>query len=293
MDPEIVEQIEAALRDSPRVDDRRVHIEPGDESVVLRGSVSSAEEASAATLIAEGFATSVVSELHVDPNLREGIVEPRDTEDAIPAQNEILVGDADMLAGPEAKVETDLSRALEENVPWDPPTEPHLAPSDAEYGGAASEGGPEPIDTSDPDPDGVDRADYAAADLSREELDLPPERVPSLDPEGVQPASSAEPDPIGVDSLGASPPEEPEPFPEQVPGTAQGIGGVGEGTAGGGGLSGEPATETGAKGADTAAADPARSTGGTMTDAGTSRGPQARPDEPLREDFPDADPDDS
>ncbi|MDQ4143919.1 MAG: BON domain-containing protein [Actinomycetota bacterium] len=291
MDPEMLEEIQAALQESDRVDARRVQVEARGDAVVLRGSVATADEASAATLIAEGYATSVVPELFVDSNLREGAVDPHETEQAIPAENEILIGDPDLLAGPDSKIETDMSRALEENVPWDPPTEPHLAPADGEYGGAASEGGPEPIDTSDPDPAEVSRADYAAADLSQEELLLPPERVPSLDPEGVQPPAEAEPDPIGIDSFGATPPEEPEPFPEQVPGTGQGLGGVGEGTAGGGSISGVPATETGARGVDTAAADPVRSTGGSMTDAGTSRGPQARPDEPLREDFPDSDPD--
>lgn len=293
MDPDTVAQIETALQDASRVDERRIQVEARNDAVVLRGAVSSPEEASAATLIAESYADSVVPELQVDPNLREGVTQPRDSEEAVPAENEILIGDADMLSGPESTVEPDLNKAMEENVPWDPPTEPHLSPAGAEYGGATSEGGPAPIDTSDPDPDRVDRSDYAAADLSREELDLPAERVPSLDPEGVQASEQAEPDPVGIDSLGASPPDEPEPFPSQVPGTGQGVGGVGEGTAGGGGLAGEPATESGAKGADTSAADPARSTGGSLTDAGTSRGPQARPDEPLREDFPDSDPEDS
>ncbi|MDQ4095797.1 MAG: BON domain-containing protein [Actinomycetota bacterium] len=290
MDPETIDEIQAALNDSDRVDARRIQVEPKGEGVLLRGSVSSADEASAAALIAEGYATLVTSELFVDPNLREGAVDAHESEEAVPAENEILVGDTDMLAGPETRIETDMDRALEENVPWDPPTEPHLAPAGAEYGGATSEGGPEPIDTSDPDPAEVSRADYAAADLSQEELELPPERVPSLDPEGVQPPAEPTPDPIGVDGLGATTPDEPEPFPEQVPGTGQGLGGVGEGTAGGGSISGVPATETGARGADTKAADPARSTGGSMTDAGTSRGPEARPDEPLREDFPSPDP---
>ena len=291
MDPETIAEIQAALRDSERVDARRIQVGSDGETVVLRGSVSSADEASAAALLAEGYATTVASELLVDPNLREGAVDARDTEKTVPAENEILVGDADMLAGPETRIETNMDRALEENVPWDPPTEPHLAPADAEYGGATSEGGPEPVDTSDPDPAEVSRADYAAADLSREELELPPERVPSLDPEGVQPSDRPTPDPLGIDGLGATTPDEPEPFPEQVPGTAQGPGAVGEGTAGGGSVSGVPATETGARGADTNAADPVRSTGGSMTDAGTSRGPEARPDEALREDFPHADPD--
>lgn len=292
MDPETIEEIKAALEESERVDARRIQVSGEGDKVILRGSVASGDEASAAALIAEGYATNVVPELLVDPNLREGLVDPRDTEKAVPAENEILVGDSDMLSGPDAKIETNMDRALEENVPWDPPTEPHLAPADAEYAGDTSEGGPAPIDPSDPDPATVGRADYAAADLSREELELPPERVPSLDPEGVQAPDNPEPDPIGRDGLGATTPDEPEPFPEQVPGTGQGTGGVGEGTAGGGSTSGVAATETGAIGADTASADPVRNTGGSMTDSGTSRGPEARPDEALREDFPSRDPED-
>ena len=292
MDPEAIEEIKAALEESDRVDARRIQVVGESDKVILRGSVASADEASAAALVAEAYAPAVVPELHIDLNLREGAVDPRDVEKAVAAENEILVGDTDMLAGPDAKIETSMERALEENVPWDPPTEPHLAPSDSEYGGATSEGGPPPIDTTDPDPATVSRADYAAADLTREELELPPERVPSLDPDGVQPPDDPEPDPIGRDGLGATTPDEPEPFPERMPGAAQGIGGVGEGTVGGGSVAGVPATETGAVGADTKSADPARSTGGSMTDAGTSRGPEARPDEALREDFPQADPED-
>ncbi len=285
VDDEILEYVRAALEEADGVDHRRISVERRDDAVVLSGAVSTAEESSLASLLAENHAASVVNELLVDANLREGTVDPVDREMAVPAENEVLIGSPDMLAGPDAAIETDISRALEENVPWEPPDEPHLAPTAAEYGSAMSEGSPEGTEDEDPDPATVSRADFAAADLTQEDLLLPPERVPSLDPEGVVAPPLAEPDPIGVDSFGNSPPEELEPMAVQEPDTPQGPGATGEGTAGGGSISGTPATETGARGLDTAAADPVRSTGGSMTDAGTERGPQAREDESLREEF--------
>lgn len=280
-DQEIVDLVRVALDEAEGVDPARIEVVARGDAVVLSGAVSTAEESSVAALLAERHAAEVVNELLVDPNLREGAAPPTDREEAVPAENEVLIGATDMLAGPDAAIETDMSRALEENVPWDPPDEPHLAPTGAEAGHAMSEGSPVAADA---DAATVDRSGYAAADLSREDLRLPPERVPSLDPEGVAAPPLAEPDPVGVDSFGA-PPEDLEPYPPQEPDTPQGPGATGEGTAGGGSVSGTPATETGAKGADTQAADPVRSTGGTMTDSGTERGPQAREDEPLREDF--------
>ena len=293
VDEDVVEQIRIALEDSDRVDARRIAVDSTEEEVVLQGAVASPEEGAAAAVLAEGYWTRVVNRLQVDVNLREGAADPVATEPATPAENEVLIGSTDMLSGPESTTETDMSRALEENLPWEPPTEPHMGPTDAEYAGAASDGTTEEVDTTDPAPDEVDRADYAAADLSQEELNLPPERVPSLDPEGVV-DDRPTPDPVGVDSLGATPPEGADDFPEPVPGGGGGSGATGEGTAGGGSVADVPATESGAAGADTAAADPARAgTGGTMTDAGTHRGPQSREDEALREDFPEADPPDA
>lgn len=285
VEEEILGRARAALEEAEGVDHTRISIEERGEGVALVGAVSTPEESSLASLLAEHHAAEVVNELRVDPNLREGTTPPTDAEQAVPAENEVLIGSTDMLAGPDAGIETDMSRALEENVPWEPPDEPHLAPTEAEYGSALSEGSAAGVDQDDPDPATVGRADFAAADLTQEDLSLPPERVPSLDPEGVAPPPGAEPDPLGADSFGSSPPEDLEPYPLQIPDTPQGVGATGEGTAGGGGTSGVPATETGATGADTAAADPVRSTGGTMTDSGTERGPQAREDEPLREDF--------
>ena len=292
MDPDVVDEIRAALDESERVDARRIRLVPEAAEVVLQGSVASPEEASAAALIAERYAPHVRSELQVDENLREGVEDPADAESATPAEDEVLVGDPDMLAGPGAEAETDLSVAMEENVPWQPPDEPHLAPTTSEYRSPLSDGGPEAVDERPPAPDEVGREDYAAADLTREELELGrPEQVPSGDREEVQPSALAQPEPAGVDDFGRTPPEDLEPMVEPVPDAPAGIGATGEGTAGGGGLSGEPATETGAKGADTAAADPVRTgTGGTMTDSGTARGPEGREQEAVREDFPDREP---
>jgi hypothetical protein len=287
LDPEILDEIKLALEDSDRVDATRIVLESDETGVILRGAVASSDEASAAALIAEARADNVANELTIDPALREGIEAPLSVEPVQPAENEVLVGSTDMLAGPDAAMETDLGRALEENVPWTPPDEPQMAPTEEEYGGATSPGALDSPSGEDPDPDLVHREDYAAADLSREDLTAPG-AAPSLDPQGVQPSSLAQADPVGLEEGGEAPPDDPEPFPPQVPGASTGIGGVGEGTAGGGSVSGVPATETGARGADTAAADPARSTGGTMSDAGTERGPQAREDEALREDFPDS-----
>ena len=73
---------------------------------------------------------------------------------------------------------------------------------------------------------------------------------------------------------------------EQVPGTAKGPGAGGEPTTGGGPRGGTPATETGAVGADTAPADPARdASGGGQKIAGTDRGPAAPDDRAIREEI--------
>ncbi|HEX2051305.1 MAG TPA: BON domain-containing protein [Actinomycetota bacterium] len=291
VDRDDLEVIRQALEDSERVDARRVELAADGDRVVLRGSVSEPEEADAVALVVERYADDVVNELRVDESLREGIVEPDDVERVVPVENEVLVGSTDMLSGPDGEITSDVARALEENEPWDPPDEPSLAPVQEEYAGATSPGGGGATELSDEGDREVPRSEYAAADLTQEELEAAARgaTVPSLDPESVADPHDAQPDPAGVDQLGRTPPEGADDFPPRVPGTEPGPGATGEGTAGGGSVSGEPATETGSAGADTAAADPARATGGSMSDAGTNRGPQSREDPPLREDFPDED----
>jgi hypothetical protein len=285
LDPDDIAALQGALEDSNRVDARRITLNAEGDEVVLRGAVATPEEASAATLIIEQLAPSVRSELEVDHGLREGATEPVEVENAVPAEDEVLVGDPDMLAGPDADIETDLSHALEENVAWDPPTEPQLAGSVSEYRSHLSDGGSEGINEGDPEL--LERArDAAAPDLSAEDLRQPASQAPSLDEQLLEPSSEAQPDPLGVEELGDAPPEHLEPMVDQVPGTEQGPGAVAESTTEGGSTGSLPATETGARGADTAAADPVRSTGRSLTDPGTERGPQGRDDEALRENFP-------
>lgn len=284
-----VDVIRQALEDSEKVDASRIEVSVDGTTVVLRGSVADSSQGDLAELLAGHYASDVRNELRVDAGFREGAEEPRPVEEAIPAEGEILVGSTDMLAGPSAGATSDLSRALEENEPWDPPDEPSFASTPAELRGTSGFGDGGPVEESSGDAPADELP--AAADLTQQDLEAAASGAapPSIDETATPPRDVAEPDPVGRDPLGHEPPGGADDFPPMVPGTEPGIGAVGEGTAGGGSVSGVPATETGALGADTAAADPVRSTGGTMTDAGTERGPQAREDPPLREDFPDPD----
>lgn len=283
-----VEEIREALAGSDKVDDARVEVSVDGTTVVLRGSVPESAQGHLAEMIVGRFTSDVRNELRIDAGLREGAEDPQPVEEAIPAEGEILVGSTDMLAGPnQGSMVSDVSRALEENEPWDPPDEPSLAGTPAEVRATSGFGDGGALDEED---EGRPADELpAAADLTYQDLQASAAGAapPSLDETATPPRDVAEPDPVGVDPLGHTPPEGADDFPPLVPGTEAGIGGVGEGTAGGGSISGVAATETGSLGADTAAADPARSTGGTMTDSGTDRGPQSREDPPLREDFPD------
>jgi hypothetical protein len=243
LDQDVLADIKLALEESDRVDASRILLEDAGEAIILRGAVASSEEATVAALIAETRANDVSNELTIDPGLREGVEEPLSAEPVQPLEGEVLDGKADMLAGSDVEIETDIDRAVEENIPWDPPDAPHLAPTADEYQGVRSPGalvGDEEV--GDPDPDLAHREDYAAADLSREELTTRG-AAPSLDPQGIQPSSLAQPDPRGVEEGGHAPPEELEAFPDRVPGADRGVGATGEGTARGGGISGVPASD--------------------------------------------------
>lgn len=287
-DAQDLDEIRQALEDSEKVDATRIEVTVDGTTVVLRGSVADSSQGHLAELLVGHYASDIRNELRVDAGFREGAEEPQPVEEAIPAEGEILVGSTDMLAGPGAAATSDVSRALEENLPWDPPDEPSLASAPAELRGASGFGDGGPVDEIADEAAAEELP--AAADLTRQDLEASARGAapPSIDETAVPARDVAEPDPAGRDPFGHTPPEGADDFPPMVPGTEPGLGGVGEGTAGGGSVSGVPATETGSLGADTAAADPARSTGGTMTDSGTERGPQAREDPPLREDFPDS-----
>lgn len=281
-----VDEIRDALESSEKIDAARIEVSVDGTSVVLRGSVADSSQGHLAELLVGRFTSDVRNELRVDPGFREGADEPHAVEEAIPAEGEILVGSTDMLAGPDAAITSDVNRAFEESEPWDPPDEPSLASTPAEMRGTSGFGDGGSVDEMSDDAAADELP--AAADLTQQDLvaSAAGAAPPSIDETATPPRDVAEPDPVGLDPLGHTPPEGADDFPPLVPGTEPGIGGVGEGTAGGGSISGVPATETGSLGADTASADPARSTGGPMSDAGTDRGPQSREDPPLREDFP-------
>jgi hypothetical protein len=296
VDADVLEQIRERLRVSTRVGDDRIEVATRDDDVVLLGAVASAEESTVAGQLAEEYATSVVNELQIDRGLREGFDDdPMDTEPASAAGDEVLIGSTDMLAGPDAAPTEDLAEALDENEPWSPPDVPQLAPTATEQrGGWARENalalseweqeGGDPDDLLDEE-DRAARDGISAPDLARADLDRAAEggQLPSLDPTAATP--------------GGDPEAEPEPFEsgtwaddmvEQVPGTAKGPGAVGEYETEGGELGSVPALETGAIGADTAAADPARdASGGTQKIAGTDRGPAAPDDRAVREEIED------
>jgi hypothetical protein len=292
VDLDVLEQIRERLRVSTRVGDERIEVATRDDDVVLLGAVASPEEATVAGQLAEEYATSVVNELQVDRGLREGFEDgPMDSEPASPTEDEVLIGSTDMLAGPDAAPTVDLAEALDENEPWSPPDVPQLAPTAAEQRGGVSpadrlalseweENGGDPDDLLDEEDraarEGISAPDLAAADLQHA---AEGGQLPSLDPTAATPGGDTEAEPPSVEGGGG------DDMVEQVPGTAKGPGAVGEPTTEGGPLGGTPALETGAIGADIAAADPARdASGGVQKIAGTDRGPSAPEDRAIRED---------
>ncbi|MDQ3952795.1 MAG: BON domain-containing protein, partial [Actinomycetota bacterium] len=162
-----VDVIRDALDASDKIDASRIEVSVDGTSVVLRGSVADSSQGDLAELVVTRYASDVRNELRVDAGSREGAGEPRATEDAVPAENEILVGSTDMLAGPDAGITSDVSRALEENEPWDPPDEPSLASTPAELRGTSGFGDGGPVDEAS---DEAADERPAAADLTEQDL---------------------------------------------------------------------------------------------------------------------------
>jgi hypothetical protein len=313
-DAEVLDRIRERLRVSTRVGDDRIEVAARGDDVVLLGAVATPEEATVAGQLAEEYADAVVNELQVDPGLREGVEEPVDAEPAAPADDEVLVGSTDMLAGPDAFPTEDLAEALDENEPWEPPDVPQSAPTRTEERGGVSpadraalgaweDQGGDPDDLLDEEDraagEGPSAPDLTAADLRRAAEGHP---LPSLDPTVAGTADQPDEDTAtdaeageldagetaGAFEAADEPAADEDDMVEQVPGTAKGPGAVGEPTTEGGALGGTPATETGAIGADTAPSDPSRdASGGVQKVAGTDRGPAAPDDRAIREEIPD------
>jgi BON domain len=208
VDADVLERIRERLRVSTRVEDERIEVATRDDDVVLLGTVASPEEATVAGQMAEEYATSVVNELQVDRGLREGFdQDPMDTEPAYPAEDEVLVGSTDMLAGPYSAPTEDLAEALDENEPWSPPDVPQLAPTATEQRGGVpaadrlalsewEEAGGDPDDLLEEE-DRADREGLSAPDLSPADLGRAAEggQLPSLDPTAATPGGDPEAEP--------------------------------------------------------------------------------------------------
>ncbi|MFN2614380.1 MAG: BON domain-containing protein [Actinomycetota bacterium] len=280
-DDEDLALIRDALDRARGVDATRIDVASRGGAIALMGWVAREEEATMAVTIAQGATetpVTVVDELQVDPNLREGIVDLVDADRTIPVEGEVLIGSTDMLAGPDAMPEEDVARAIEESEPWSPPDEPQPFPEPRLRASTVIEDAP--IEAASPHDDSPAAADLTQADLARG-------RLPSLHPDAARPPGEPAEESAGVDELGRAPDDDAlQPMVDQMPGTAPGPGAVDEYETEGGSIGSVAATETGARGVDTASSDPARQAGGTSNVAGTHRGPPAREDEALREDYP-------
>lgn len=172
-DTDQIDEVLAALEAADSVDAGGIRVVTEGEAVVLRGSVATFEESSAAQQIAQEHADTVRNELAVDHNLREtGGMEPTsaDNGDAA-ARREGLQGSSyDPLERTDDTV-TDVQDSLDENVPWDPPHESVEVPTRAESRGVADRRAAPAdadIDTElDEDPGSGEKS---LADVSPEEL---------------------------------------------------------------------------------------------------------------------------
>lgn len=136
-----IEVIREALADSGGVELDRVELLLDEGAVVLRGGVSTAEEASLATMVAEQHADEVRNLLSVDAGLREN-----------EADHMAVAADA---AGRTARDPvTGMEEALGENVAWDPPAQPHMVPTRDEERGVISDQELEPLAEQGADGDG-------------------------------------------------------------------------------------------------------------------------------------------
>ena len=160
IDPDQHDAVREALDAADSVDASSVVLATESDVLVLRGSVATYEESSAAVTIAEQHAESVRNELRVDVNLREGVGDGEAHADTRPS--EALQGSAFNPVEQTDDLVDDIQESLEENVPWDPPHEAVEVPTRAEARGVA--------DSSGDDSDALDPGDKSLPDLTPEEL---------------------------------------------------------------------------------------------------------------------------
>lgn len=167
---EDLEMVRQALLEADDLDPTDIDLAVEDGSVVLRGAVSTFEEATAAQAAAALHTDEVRNELRVDPNIREN---PAGVEEADVATRESLHGST--VEAPSAQgddLQTDVQLALDENLPWDPPDSPSNVPTLAEERGIVDRDVtvPEAADEGDLDADAAEETTPSLPDLSAAEL---------------------------------------------------------------------------------------------------------------------------
>lgn len=156
VDDETIARVRQKLDEAERVDASRVELAHGDDHVRLRGSVPTPEEATVAAMVAEEELAPVQNELQVDPGLR---AVPNQSETDQPAEPGGVAADTTV---------EDSEAAVAENLPWDPPDAPQMAPTPTEERGVLSRDVAE--SSIAPEERADDAGERSASDLSPEEL---------------------------------------------------------------------------------------------------------------------------
>lgn len=156
VDDETIARIRQKLDEAERVDAGRIELAHGDDHVRLRGSVSTPEEATVAAMVAEEELAPVQNQLQVDPGLR---AVPDQSQTEQPAEPGGVAADTTV---------EDSEAAVAENLPWDPPDAPQMAPTPTEERGALSRDAAE--SSIAPEEQAEDAGEPSASDLSAEEL---------------------------------------------------------------------------------------------------------------------------
>lgn len=138
IDTDQIDEVREALAAADSVDPGGIRILADGDVLVLRGSVATFEEVTAAQQIAEERATQVRNELLVDHNLREtGGTESSAGDVADSARRDGLQGSSYDPLERADDVVSDVQEALDENRAWDPPHEAVEVPTRAESRGVA------------------------------------------------------------------------------------------------------------------------------------------------------------
>ena len=173
IDTDQIDEVRAALEAADSVDAGNVRVVAEGDAVILRGSVATFEQSSAAQQIAQEHAETVRNELVVDHNLREtGGMDPTPAEDGDgAARREGLQGSAYDPLERSDDVVTDSQESLDENVPWDPPHESVEVPTRAEARGVADRrSAPADADLGAELDEDTTSTETSLADVSPEEL---------------------------------------------------------------------------------------------------------------------------